>query len=527
VKARGLVPALLLSAATALAGGPVHLPASFLAGTVPGTLRYQVVIEGAGGGDISGQLGNLSNLEVLAGPVLAQQVTWSGGAPVGVTALTWVLHARHPGPIAVGPTTVRIGDRVATTNEVSGSAFAGGRVPPGSLHPEVTVDLSSPRLLVGEPLVVRFYVESLGAADPEGWEVQASFPESWSERLPMTDVPPPPVAPDGFPRVPLGGWLVIPAQPGRLEIPPAIARAVFAPGERESSELPVRSATSRSVGVDVAPLPPPPVPFFGAVGELAFSRRVIAGELHTGDIAILELEVKGVGNLPLLELPPLQVPAGIRAFAAEERHQWRPSRHGLVGWRRWRIPLEVSRPGRFELPTVRLCTFVPGSGYAIQTLPALELAVRAGPAVLPVAVAPLPPPSRPTGVPPLAMLGAAFLAGALVVAGLAAWRARRGAPPRPAPPNGDAAGELRRLQLAVEAWTRSRFSVTVAEGAPRLVAAGCPREDADEAVALVQACERLRFAPSLADPADALANLRVRAAHLLADSPAHAVRLER
>ena len=524
--ARGTLPSLLLAAATALAGEPARLPAHFLAGNIPGTLRYQVIIEGAGGGEISGQLGDLSNLEVLAGPVLAQQVTWRGGEPVGITALTWVLRARRLGPIAVGPTTVRIGDRVATTNEVSGSAFAGGRAPSGSVHPEMTVDISSPRVMVGEPLVVRFFVASLDAASAEGWEVQASFPESWSERLPMSDVPPPLGPPHGFPRIPLGGWLVIPVQAGRLEIPPATARAVVAPGESEGTALPVRSVTSRSVGVDVAPLPPPPAPFFGAVGDLAFSRRIIGRDLHAGDLATVEVAVRGVGNLPLLEPPPLHVPEGVRTFAAEEGHEWRPSRRGLVGWRAWRTPLEVSRPGRFELPAVRLCTFLPGSGYAIQTLPALELVVRAG-AVLPqVAVAPIPKPTQRSAVPPLALVGAAFAAGALLVAGLAAWRARRGrALPSP-PPGADPTGELRRLQLAVEAWARSRFSVTVAEGVPHLVAAGCPRAEADEAVALVQACERLRFAPSLADPADALANLRVRVTRLLADFPLHADRLK-
>jgi hypothetical protein len=83
------------------------------------------------------------------------------------------------------------------------------------------------------------------------------------------------------------------------------------------------------------------------------------------------------------------------------------------------------------------------------------------------------------------------------------------------------------LQLAVEGWARSRFGVAVVEGADRLAAAGCPPAEAAEAVALVQSCERLRFAPSLADPADALANLRLRVARLVATTPHHADKLEK
>jgi hypothetical protein len=527
VTIRHLLAVLSLSATLASAGEIVRLPARFVAGTIPGTIRYQVVIEGSAGGEISGKLGTLTNLEVLAGPLLSQQVTWRGGEPVGVTALTWVLRARRLGAIMVGPTTVRIGDQSVSTNEVHGNAFAGGRVPPAELQPEMLVDLSSRHIMVGEPLVVRFSVVSLGAASPDGWEIEASFPETWSERLPPSDMPSDLIADDGAPRVFLGGWLVIPVQPGRLKIPPALARAVITPGAPESGFLPVRRATSAPVAVEVAPLPPPPAPFFGGVGRLAFSRRVIAGELHAGDIATVELEVKGVGNLPVLDPPPLRAPNGVRTFAAEESHSWRPSPNGLVGWRRWRTPIEVSHPGRFELPAVRLCTFVPGSGYVIESLPALGLVARAALAPHSAAEIPLPTKTRPVAVPPVALIAAAFAAGALLVAVVVAWRTHRSPPSQPAGPSGDPTAELRKLQRAVEEWARSRFSVTIAEGPSSLISAGCPPAKADEAVTLVQTCERLRFSPSLGGPADALADLRMRVARLLGDFHPHADTLAR
>jgi hypothetical protein len=175
----------------------------------------------------------------------------------------------------------------------------------------------------------------------------------------------------------------------------------------------------------------------------------------------------------------------------------------------------VSQPGRYELPPVRFCTFQPGSGYTIQTLPPVELVVLPGSAAPLVAAVPAPPKTMPGRLPPLLLVGAAFVAGALCVAALGVWRAhRRVGTPLPAV-GADPVSELRHLQLTVERWARTRFSVTVAEGVARLVAAGCPPAEAEEAVTVVQACERLRFAPSLQDPADAVANLRVRAARLV------------
>jgi hypothetical protein len=523
---RGLALASVLLAAAVQAAEPVHPQARFVPGTIPGTLRYQVVIEGAGHGEISGVLGKLTNLEVLAGPVLAQQIAWQGNQAVAVTALTWVVRALQLGEIAVGPTTVRLGDAEASTNSVHATAFAGGHTAAEGVRPELRVELSRARLLVGEPLVVRFSVESLGNATAGGWEVQASFPESWSERLPGDGTVGRVTVPGGVPRVPLGGWLVIPVRAGRLEIPSAVARMVAAPGEAESTVFPVKAVASRALEAEVEPLPAAPAPFFGAVGDLTFSRRLLADELHAGDLATLEVEVKGVGNLPLLDPPPVRLPEGLRGFPAEETHQWRASPGGLVGWRRWRIPFEATRPGRYDLPEARFCSFRPEASYAIHTLPALPLVVGPAAALPPAAVAPPAKAIASGALPAPALLAVAFVLGIACAAAALAWRARRRAVPPPPEPHEDPAQALRRLQLAVEGWARTRFGVAVAEGADRLAAAGCPQAEADEAVALVRACERLRFAPSLADPADAIANVRLRVARLVATAPHHADTLD-
>ena len=506
---RRLLALALLIAADAWAAQPV---AYFLKGTVPGTLRYQVLIEGAARGEITGTLGDLTNLEVLAGPILAQELSWRGAQPVAVTALTWVVRARTLGPIAVGPTKVQLGDEELATNSVTGAALAGGRARGDGAQPGLHVELSAPTLAVGEPLVVRFSLDR--AAGPMGaaWELQASFPESWSERLPASEVQARTPA-SGAP--PLGGWLVIPVHEGRLEIPPAVARAADAVEDEENAGLPGRTVTSRPAWVDVVAPPPAPSPFFGAVGELEFSRRLLEADAHAGELAALEVEVRGVGNLPLLDPPPNQLPAGVRSFPAEETHEWKASRRGLVGWRRWRIPLEATQPGRYELPGVTFCSFRPTGGYVTHVLPALALAVRPAPTALVPASAPVRPGGPGTARLVLA-IAVAFVAGGAAVLAVRRWSARR-TPLAPAwEAGGDPAAELRALQQSVEAWARGSWGVAVGEGRARLEAAGCPADDAAEAVALVQTIERLRFAPGLGSPADVVADLALRVGRLTA-----------
>ncbi len=517
MKRAPLLALVLTCAAAAASAAPV---AHFAQGTIPGTIRYQVVSDGATGGDISGSLGDLVNLEVLAGPVLAQEVTWRGAAPVATTVLTWVLRARTLGPIAVGPTRIRFGDREVFTNPVSGNALAGGHR--GGQRPELFTQVSSTKVAVGEPFVVQFFVAAPVEAGGEGWEIQASFPDSWSERLPAGDAPPAGRLgpPPGL--LPLAGWLVIPVRAGRLEIPPAVARAADWGGEPDSFAAPALTATSRPLDVEVSELPPAPAPFFGAVGDLEFSRRLIAGDAAGGDLASIEVSVRGAGNLPLLEPPPLPLPAGVRSFEPEESHAWKPSRHGLVGWRRWRIPIEAAQPGTYELPEVTFCTFRPGRSYASQTLPALTLAVRRPPAAAPAGL----PPDRREDTPRLpaaAIAVAAFFAGAGAVLAARAWRDRGARHPRLP---GGAAAELRQLQIAVQAWARSRYGVAAVDTPDALTAAGCPLGDAAEAAALVRACERLRVAPGLTDPAETLPDLRLRVGRLTATAARAADRLE-
>ena len=512
--------AALMALAVACLPAPASaaLVAHFAQGTIPGTIRYQVESQGPTAGDISGTLGDLTNLEVLAGPVLAQEITWRGAQPAATTVLTWVLRARTLGPIAVGPTRIRFGDSEVFTNAVSGNALAGGRR--GGERPELFTQLSSAKVAVGEPLVVQFFVAAPPEASGEGWDVQASFPDSWSERLPAGDAPA--AEPGGPPPglLPLAGWLVIPVHAGRLEIPPAVARAADWGAETDNPGTPALSATSRSLDVEVSDLPPAPGPFFGAVGDLEFSRRLVEADAG-GDLASVEVSVRGAGNLPLLEPPPLPLPAGVRRFEPEESHAWKPSRHGLVGWRRWRIPIEA-RPGTYELPEVTFCTYRPGRSYASQTLPALTLAVRRPAGAPPVA----PPPDRRVPAPPLpaaAIAVAAFLAGAGTVLAARAWRGRGGRRTRSST---GAAAELRELQLAVQAWARSRYRVAAVDTPGALTAAGCPPADAAEAAAIASACERLRVAPGLGDPAATLPDLRLRVGRLTATAARAAARLE-
>ncbi len=209
----------------------------------------------------------------------------------------------------------------------------------------------------------------MGADDD--WEVRPRFPDVWSEPLAAQR----PHTAEGRRERSLGGWLVIPARAGSLEIPAARASRAVTGTDRDEPLRPDRTVSSAPGTVEVEPLPAPPAGFFGAVGEFTVTRRLTPARVQAGELTTLELEVRGSGNFPLMDTPQLAVPPGVTAFPAEDSHGWEAGLTGLTGSREWRIPLAADSAGRVILPAEELTTFRPGHGYIRHVVPALDLTV--------------------------------------------------------------------------------------------------------------------------------------------------------
>lgn len=499
---------LALLAAQAFAERQPEIHARFAPGAVPGTVRYQVIVTGAARDDARVALGSLTNLRVLAGPLIAREASWQAGVANSQMVFTWVLTAPHPGPIAIGPTIAELGELKLVSAGVSGKAFVGEREATHIAAPSLHLEVSRRRVVAGESLVATVTLDL--PAGP-GWEVDATFPGSWSEPLPASQRE----AGRVEDRQVLASWVVIPAQPGALHIPPARARRSSTDGEARDDASAATEMATAPAAVTVDPLPEPPAGYFGAVGEVEVTRRVVPEAWRVGELATLEIEVNGRGNFPLMDQPETALPETVRTFPAEDSRKWRAERDGLSGSRTWRVPLSATHPGRLHFREATLASYLPGRGFVHHRLPAVEVDVlpAAGPS------AGSEPPARTGAV--AALRSGWLLGGALAVLSLAAvaalvvrrvTRVRRWLPK----PSGDPAAELASLELAIDRWSIVRFGVAPEAGEAALAAAGCPGEVAVEATALRRELRRARLAPGLADSAAALPELRARARHLLA-----------
>jgi hypothetical protein len=235
---------------------------------------------------------------------------------------------------------------------------------------------------------------------------------------------------------------------------------------------------------------------------------------------VLTIELRGNGNLPLVEAPAKwPVCSDCESYPPEEESKVAVDDSGIHGSRAWRTTLVPRISGEIDLEPVMLAVFDPSAGhYRKQTLGPLRLVVE-------------PPPVTPTpvmeeegrivdeqeleetapstggdeaGLPPWAWIVGALVLGLALggVAPVLMSRRRRGTlPPRRA---GESPAErARELQVALERWwmdARARAKGRALEG---------------EMQQLRRELEAIRFAPGRADHTETVHDLEERLRSLM------------
>lgn len=497
--------------------------ATFAPGTIPGTVRYQVMVPGVARADLAATLGALDNLNVVAGPFLAQQMTWYDGRVRAITVLTWVMQAGRPGPIGVAATSIEADGIALESNSVTGMAHSGGGLIPRGRPPLLGVEVSRSQVVVGEVFRVHFEVTGEIPGPLSDWVVQPSFPDAWSVQVPQeVQQRTHEVLRRDEPTV-MGAWMVIPSSVGTFTIPPATARRARGSDDMDGLLLGGDGLVSRKTLVEVVPVPEAPAGFFGGIGELQISRRLLNPRVVTGEPALLEVAVAGKGNFPAMAQPPQEFPDGFRVFAAEQEDRWETQHDTLLGERSWRIPMVAGTPGQFVVPEVVLATYHPDSGFREHRLPELNVVVTSGEAPRRV-LAPDHAARSPQGasverrrwhVPALLALG--FLAGG-VAFGLFHWRRRRLLTHRRLPlVRSEPTQEAEQLRQFLDQWLLEFHGTSSHSGISALVRAGVRPAAATEIVSLAAELERIQKSPGLGDTQGSVASARTRLVRLLTD----------
>ena len=143
-------------------------------------------------------------------------------------------------------------------------------------------------------------------------------------------------------------------------------------------EIVSTGAASRPVDIDVLPLPADgrPADFSGLVGELAVESSVDRDSLAANEAVTLRVQVSGSGNLKALAPPELAFPPTVEAFPPEATDRLRTTDAGVTGTRTWEYVLIPRAPGRLTVPGVDMGYFDAAAGqYETASAAPLDLRV--------------------------------------------------------------------------------------------------------------------------------------------------------
>ncbi len=127
-------------------------------------------------------------------------------------------------------------------------------------------------------------------------------------------------------------------------------------------------AKSNQLKIDVKSLPEAgkPASFNGAVGDFNFSADVNKKSVETNESLTMKISIKGRGNIKLLDVPKINVPAGFEKF--DPKVSENISRKGTVSGTKEVEYLVVPRiPGSKEIPAVEFSYFDPGKKKYISS----------------------------------------------------------------------------------------------------------------------------------------------------------------
>jgi hypothetical protein len=492
-------------------------------------------------------LGALENLEVVSGPATKTEFSWINGEATRALSFSYILQGLDVGTAAVGPVTVELDETVLSSEVVT------AEIVPGSVVPQRQSRRNSPfpfdpfgdlvqrrqptrsarivlrqlvddsQLVLGQPVSAAIVLDTTtGGIDGFEWLTPPAYPSWWAQRIePPERVSGEVVEVNGvrYNRFVVVRHVLVPLKTGPLEVPSVEARIGFRSASLFSPQQVVERATE-AVSINVAPRSRPPEGYSGAVGDLRYSANLDPQHIEFGESAVLSIELRGHGNLPLVEEPALWPRCSdCESYPPEEESDVTVDAGGIHGSRVWRTTLVPRDWGEIELEPVMLAVYDPAVGhYRKQTLGPLRLVVGPPPATpTPKAVeekqvAAQEEPeatesaadSAPRGVPTwIFVVGALILGLALggVTPLLMARRRGSGLPPRS--PGQSPADRARELQVALERWwmdTRSRSKGRALEG---------------QMQQLRRELEAIRFAPSRADHTETVLDLEDRLKDLM------------
>ena len=319
------------------------------------------------------------NFKVLAGPMQSTNFSYVNGKQSFEQSYTYTIQPKKRGAFTIPSASIKIDGNVIKSNTVKVTVTGAVEIPKdandatyiASQNIHLIAEISNTNPYVGESIsvVYKIYVDVNKVSVRNTREVESpSFNGFWNQNIEVNQWEPKEGSFQGREHryAIIKKTVLIPQKSGKLTIDPMeIEITAGVPiGRRDLFGNMISNNTSltlttgkRTVNVKALPIDNKPANFSGAVGDFDFKITTNKVELKTNESAQIKVEVKGEGNLKLVELPKIETPNGLEKYEPEHKEKITTSLSGLRGNIYDQYTVVPQYRGKFKIPPVSFSFF--------------------------------------------------------------------------------------------------------------------------------------------------------------------------
>ncbi len=118
-----------------------------------------------------------------------------------------------------------------------------------------------------------------------------------------------------------------------------------------------KKITTPRLTIHVSPLPSKPENFSGAVGQFSISSSCSPQELTANDAFSVRLNVKGTGNMKLINAPKVDFPKDFETYDAKVNDKFSLTKNGLSGSKEFEYLAVPRHGGQYKIPSISFVYF--------------------------------------------------------------------------------------------------------------------------------------------------------------------------
>ncbi|KQC32432.1 BatD protein [Nonlabens sp. YIK11] len=329
---------------------------------------------------------NFAGFRVASGPIQGISQSYVNGKGTFTKSYTYILAPESTGTKTIGAATMNYkGEEFSTapfsvsvTKAIEEPRETTGNEPvreiaEQNIHLVAEVSNASPYLNEAIRVVYKLYVSNNSGIN--GWTETDSpkYADFWSQNIDNRDQQVRTGTYQGqeYRYLVLREAILYPQKTGRLTIEPLVLdvnvqvpsgrRDFFGRSFMTTEKLRV-TAGARAINVKDLPQEGRPASFTGSVGQFDFGVNLTRAQLESGESLVASVEVKGTGNLQLMQLPKLDVPAQLEVYEPERVDKTQTTYSGVRGSIADNYTIVPQSGGTFTLPDVEFSYFDPAVG---------------------------------------------------------------------------------------------------------------------------------------------------------------------